>query len=72
MKSSTSEKSSESKELKKFASRHSNAFVDWEILHRMSNDSYEEIPLDNFLDVISRDTQWYTTFLNNIRVRLTK
>ncbi len=72
MKSSTSESSSESKELKRFASRHSDAFADWEILYRIENDIWDEIPLDSFLDLIARDAQWYTTFLNNIKVRLTK
>jgi hypothetical protein len=72
MKSSISENSSESKELKRFVSRHSNAFADWEILYRIDNDVWEEIPMDIFLDLIARDAQWYTTFLNNIKVRLTK
>lgn len=44
--------------------------MDWEILHRASHDNYEEIPLDALLDMIARDNQWYTTFLNNIKVRL--
>jgi hypothetical protein len=72
MKSSISENCSESKELKRFVSRHSNAFADWEILYRIDNDVWEEIPMDIFLDLIARDAQWYTTFLNNIKVRLTK
>ena len=70
MKLFTKENSNESKELKKFISRHSRAFVDWEILHRASHDNYEEVPLDTLLDMIARDNQWYTTFLNNIKVRL--
>lgn len=64
-------KSSDKKELRKFISRHSSAFVDWEILHRIHKDSMDEIPLDNFLDIIGRDRLWYNTFLNNIKVRLT-
>ncbi len=72
MKSFTSESFCESKELKRFSSRHSNAFTDWEILYRIENDIWEEIPLDIFLDLIARDMQWYNTFLNNIKVRLTK
>lgn len=70
MKSSTKEKSSENKELKKFISRHSKAFTDWEILHRASHENYEEVSLDCLLDLIARDKQWYTTFLNNIRIKL--
>lgn len=72
MKLSTSESSSESKELKRFISKHSSAFVDWEILHRANSELYDEIPLCDFLDMIARDPHWYSIFLNNIRVRLTK
>jgi len=72
MKLSISESSSESKELKKFASKHSSAFVDWEILHRCQHDIHEEIPLGDFLDMIARDPHWYSIFLNNIKIRLTK
>ena len=72
MKSSTSESSSVSKELKNFASRHSSAFVDWEILHRCEHETHDEIPLDDFLDMIARDSHWYAIFLNNIKIRLTK
>jgi len=72
MKLSISESSNESKELKKFASKHSSAFVDWEILHRCQHDIYEEIPLCDFLDMIARDPHWYSIFLNNIKIRLNK
>ena len=72
MKSSTSESSSESKELRRFVSRHSSAFVDWEILHRSHHEIDEEIHLEDFLDMIARDSHWYSIFLNNIKVRLTK
>jgi hypothetical protein len=72
MRLSTIESSSESKDLKRFASRHSSAFIDWEIMYRVYNDIYEEIPLHDFLDIISKDYQWYTTFLNNIKIRLQK
>ena len=72
MKLSTIVSSSEIKELKKFASRHSSAFVDWEILHRCEHETHDEIPLDDFLDMIARDSHWYAIFLNNIKIRLTK
>jgi len=72
MKSYTSESSTDKKELKKFISRHTSAYVDWEILQRLHNDSIDEIPLDNFLDMIGRDYVWYNTFLNNIKVRMKK
>jgi hypothetical protein len=72
MKSYTSESSTDKKELKKFISRHTAAYVDWEILQRLHNDSIDEIPLDNFLDMIGRDYVWYNTFLNNIKVRMKK
>lgn len=65
-------KLTDKKELKKFTSRHSSAFVDWEILYRTHNDSLDEIPLDNFLDIIARDRVWYNTFLSNIKIRLNK
>jgi len=58
------------KEFKKFASRHSQAYIEWEMLSRADSDDIYEIPLWDFLDMISRDYQWYTTFLNNIKVRL--
>ncbi len=72
MKSYYKESSIDKKNFKRFASKHSSAFVDWEILYRANNEIYEEIPLDNFLNMIARDYQWYTTFLNNIKIRLTK
>lgn len=72
MKLYTRENSKESKEIKKFVSRHSRAFTDWEILYRSDKGIYDEIPLDNFLDIISKDYHSYTIFLNNIKVRLTK
>lgn len=65
-------KSIDKKEFKKFISRHSNAFVDWELLYRTSRDSLDEIPLDNFLDLIARDRVWYNTFLSNIKIRINK
>tara|TARA_E500000305_G_C3834530_1_gene148879 strand:- start:244 stop:456 length:213 start_codon:yes stop_codon:yes gene_type:complete len=58
------------KEFKKFVSRHSQAYIEWEMLSRADSDDVYEIPLCDFLDMISRDYQWYTTFLNNIKVRL--
>lgn len=69
MKYSTSEMN---KEFNKFASRHSNAFIDWEILNRVHNENFEEIGLQDLLDMISRSEHWYATFLNNIRIRLIK
>ncbi len=66
------EKLTDKNNFKRFVSRHSSAFTDWEILHRAHKGIYDEIPLDNFLDLIARDYQWYTTFLNNIKIRLTK
>lgn len=72
MKSYTSESSKDKKELKKFISRHTSAYVDWEMLHRLDNNFIDEIPLDNFLDMIGRDYLWYNTFLNNIKVRMKK
>ena len=72
MKSYYKENLTDKNNFKKFASRHSSAFTDWEMLHRADKEIYDEIPLDNFLDLIGRDYQWYTTFLNNIKIRLTK
>jgi hypothetical protein len=72
MKLSTEESKKDKKDFKKFISRHSNAYTDWEILHRMNNCALDEIPLDNFLNLIARDDLWYNTFLNNIKIRLTK
>lgn len=72
MKSYTSEKKIDKKELKIFTSKHSEAFTDWDYLHRMHTDSFDEIPLDHFLDMIGRDYVWYNTFLNNIKIRLSK
>ena len=42
------------------------------ILHRCEHDTHDEIPLDDFLDMIARDSHWYAIFLNNIKIRLTK
>lgn len=48
------------------------AYTDWEMLHRLDKDILDEMPLDNFLDCISRDFDWYETFLNNMKIRLNK
>lgn len=72
MKLYTKESKIEEKELKKLVSRHTEAYTYWEILNRLQNDDTDEIPLDVFLDLIGRDHSWYYTFLNNIRIRLTK
>lgn len=72
MKLYTNENEIDKKELKKFVARHSTAYTDWEILHRLDRDEIDEIPLDNFLDMIARDEVWYNTFLNNIKIRLLK
>lgn len=74
MKTSTSENSLDprQKEFRKFVSKHTDAFVQWEMLSRADNDDFSEIPLEDFLDMIARDNLWYTTFLNNIKIRLTK
>jgi hypothetical protein len=72
MKLFTKESKKDKKDFKKFISRHSSAYLDWELLHRINNQSLDEVPLDNFLDLIARDDLWYNTFLNNIKIRLTK
>ena len=66
------ESKKEKKDFKKFVSRHSSAYVDWELLYRMDKCQINEIPLDEFLELIARDDLWYNTFLNNIKIRLTK
>ena len=71
-KSYTRENSKEYKDLKKLVSKHSMAYTDWEMLHRLDKDILDEMPLDNFLDCISRDFDWYETFLNNMKIRLNK
>jgi hypothetical protein len=63
------EKSKEQKEFRKFASKHCDAFVEWETLHRANFDNFYEMHLEEFLDAIGRDSLWYYTFLNNIRLR---
>lgn len=60
------------KEFRKFVSKHTDAFVQWEMLSRADDEDFTEIPIEDFLDMIARDSIWYTTFLNNIKVRLTK
>jgi hypothetical protein len=73
MKNSTDTKFSineKNKDFKRFASKHSNAFIDWEMLHRAHTENWEEVGLDDLLEMISRTEHWYSTFLNNIRIRL--
>lgn len=71
MKLSTKENSIDKKDLKKLVSRHCDAYVQWEMLHRAHLFTIDEIPIDHFLDIIGRDYLWYNTFLNNIKIRLT-
>lgn len=72
MKTYTKEKSLGRDSFRAFHSRHTGAFVDWEILHRSHLSELEEMHLGDMLESISRDSLWYNTFLNNIVERVKK
>lgn len=69
MRLSKKEKNKDRKDFRKFASKHCDAFVAWEMLRRADSDNFDEMDLEEFLDAIGRDSLWYYTFLNNIRLR---